>query len=164
VAVREGTVVTVAQGLVAALDADMRRPWWDGIRGMWRGLNIMGIAPDLPWRPDLWSEPAPRAPYPAVADEERVIVAGLRGDVRAYALRSGELLWERRGAAISAAPVLTADGLLLAGRGSLTLLDPADGSELRRVELAGVTPLDLIVTQQATYLLTESGRLLALRP
>lgn len=163
VAVVDQTVVAVSDGQVAALDVAMRRPWWDGIRPAWRVFHIMGAAPQLPWRPDLWSMQAPREPYAAVVAGGRVIVAGGRGDVFAVSSRGGELLWRLSMSPVTAAPLLTAEGLLLPIANAIVVIDPSSGDELRRIPMDGITALDIVVTDGGTYVRTASGSIVAFR-
>lgn len=163
VAVVDQTVVAVSEGQVAAFDVNMRRPWWDGIRPAWRIFHIMGAAPQPPWRPDLWSMRAPPEPYAAVIAAGRVIVAGGRGDVFAVSSRSGELLWRLSTSPVTAAPVLTADGLLLPVANAIVVIDPSSGDELRRIPLDGLTAREIVVTEGGTYVRTASGSVVAFR-
>lgn len=163
VAVVDRTVVAVSEGQVAAFDVGMQRPWWDGIRPAWRVFHIMGAAPQLPWRPDLWSMRAPREPYAPVVAAGRVIVAGGRGDVFAVSSRDGELLWRLSTSPVTAAPVLTADGLLVALANAIVVIDPSSGDELRRIPLDGLTAREIVVTDGGTYIRTASGSVVAFR-
>ncbi len=163
VAVVDQTVVAVSDGQVAAFDVAMRRPWWDGIRPAWRVFHIMGAAPQPPWRPDLWSMRAPREPYAAAVAGGRVIVAGGRGDVFAVSSRGGELLWRLSMSPVTAAPLLTADGLLLPIANAIVVVDPSSGDELRRIPMDGVTAHEIVVTDGGTYVRTASGSIVAFR-
>lgn len=163
VAVVQGTVVASSSGLVAAIDSGMTRPWWDGIRPAWQIFHVMGAAPAPPWNPELWSANAPRDAYPVAVGDGRVIVAGAYGTVRAYALRSGTLLWELRLPPITAPPVLVAGGVLLAGRNSITVIATADGAELTRRTFDGLTPTQVVVTESGVFVVDNGGRIAALR-
>jgi outer membrane protein assembly factor BamB len=163
VAVVQATIVASSSGLVVAIDSDMTRPWWDGVRPAWQALNWMGAAPAPPWNPELWSADAPRNAYPAVVGEEQVIVAGRPGTVRAYALRSGTLRWERRMPPVSAPPVIVDGGVLLAGRNSITIIDSADGMDVTRRTLDSLTPTQVVVSDSGVFVVGERGRIVALR-
>jgi hypothetical protein len=166
VAVAGRTVVAVSEGQVAAFDTGMRRPWWDGVRPAWRVFHIMGAAPEPPWRPDLWSMRAPRRAYPAVVAGGLVIVAGSNGEVFAVSARRGDVVWRQRisdAAGITAAPLLTADGLLVPQAGVIAVLDPATGDELRRLSLGDAVAREVLVTATGVYVLTASGTVMMFR-
>ncbi len=59
--------------------------------------------------------------------------------------------------------MLTADGLLTVQDDALVLIDPTDGSELRRRDFPSGGLRDAIVTSHGTYLVEDNGTLTALR-
>jgi outer membrane protein assembly factor BamB len=126
----------------------------------------MGAAPEPPWRPDLWSMRAPRRAYPAVVAGGLVIVAGSNGEVFAVSARRGDVVWRQRisdAAGITAAPLLTADGLLVPQAGVIAVLDPATGDELRRLSLGDAVAREVLVTATGVYVLTASGTVMMFR-
>ena len=62
-----------------------------------------------------------------------------------------------------AAPLLTAEGLLLPIANAIVVIDPSSGDELRRIPMDGVTAREIVVTDGGTYVRTASGSIVAFR-
>ena len=92
---------------------------------------------------------------------ERVFIANSTGSVRAFDVESGERLWERSGAQLTSGPILVGTGLLLVERHSLVLIDVVSGIEAGRHPFPDVTLEEVLVTEGASYVLTEAGAVLA---
>lgn len=175
-AVEGDRIFAFSPGFGAAFDVDARLPWWEGIRGFWNRLWLINAAPRPPAHPADWvsAQPPTDAPpsvasstlYPITVDGGLVIAADSLGLVRAFDASDGSLRWERRFDSIHSPPTATGDGLLLALRDGVVLLDPATGEELRRRDLP---PLELrdrrwtVVVDGALFLVDERGGVLALR-
>ena len=160
----EGTVVAQSSSIVISIDSHSMRPWWEGLRRVWRVLNIWDLAPVPPPPPHNWVLQPPRNAFPIVVDPEHAILASPDGVVLSYGLRDGGLRWEQSIQAIAGAPARTRGGLLIPHADALTLLDAASGQELwSRVLEAGLQLRSLTVTAGGAYVVTDSDELLALR-
>ncbi|MPZ99234.1 MAG: PQQ-binding-like beta-propeller repeat protein [Dehalococcoidia bacterium] len=160
----DGEVFTVSERFAASLEVDSRRPSWEGMRAVWNQFWIWGMAPEVPPPPSRWTAPDPPVDgYPGALSDTRLLVTGAGGHVDAFERATGERAWTVDGPEVVAPPILTADGLLLAHPGSLSLLDPANGQVLLERPIEGVTLRGVAVTDHGTYLATSDGRLLALR-
>ena len=163
VAAADGVVYGLTPRTLVAIDIDSRRPWWEGLRGAWTWMHAYGMAPSVPAPPRDWSARPPTNPFPAVVAPHAVIVAGARGDVRAYSREGGDELWRASLGTLVGPPVLTADGLLLAQDRALVLLDASDGRELDRREFPSGGLREAVVTSHGTYVVLVNGSLIALR-
>ncbi|MPZ99959.1 MAG: PQQ-binding-like beta-propeller repeat protein [Dehalococcoidia bacterium] len=161
VSLADGVIIAITSSELTAIDVEMRRPWYDGIRGAWQLGHIMGIAPEPTWRPDLWSQPAPSGVLGAAVDDGRLIVAG-EGELRSFDVTSGDLHWQRRVEGILGPPVLTPLGLLVPQRGELVLYDPATGETLASRDLDGEAS-EVVVVDGGVVLVGNSGEVSVLR-
>lgn len=160
----DGLVYGISHRLVAAIDPDSSRPWWDGVRGAWSQFWIWGMAPEVPPPPHKWARGNPPSTILAPAvDGERVYMAGRRGDVRALDQATGQTLWEREGGAYVDGPISTATGLLLADDDTLVLLDAETGAELATRSFDGGSIMRVTPTDHGTYVAIDDGSILALR-
>ena len=155
-------VVAMSAKSILGLGLDGSTPWWEGIRGLWTSLHLHEMAPAVP-QPYRWAMPAKGDAFAPVLTADRVFIASAGGSVQALDLASGGLLWEIESAPLAAAPLLTASGLLVVEREALVLLDPDTGAELSRRELPGIALRSVTVVDGATFLVTETDELLALR-
>lgn len=162
IAISDGDVLAVFGRSATLFHASARRPWWDGFRGVWFRFHLIGMAPALPPPPTVWDVTSlPKTTMAAAMGRDVVVVASPEGTVTALARADGAGVWTAKTNRLVAAPILTADGVLLAEEGRLLLLDPATGQQRaeRRVDgLRGATP-----TEGATYLATAAGDVIALR-
>ena len=156
VAIIEDRIIVTANGQTLAIDEDMRRPWWDPIRPAWEFLHIVGAAPNPPWRPDLWTVALPANAYPAVVTSDVVTIATPSGALRAYDLQTGILRWESESEPVSAAPLGTPRGLLIAGLDTLRLLNSEGGTELSRISL-DESPSSVVVVEWGAVVLSPGG-------
>lgn len=163
-----GAVFELSPQLLAAVEEDSRRPWWDPVRVVWFNLDLMGLAPRTPPPPTRWvalnpPEAALRAgfratwplPHPPALDGERAYISWPRGAARALDLTSGAVAWERIVEPAAAPPYVTASGLLWLGKGALILLDPRTGAERARRAFPGAELRDLAIAAQSTLLATD---------
>lgn len=157
------TVIAASDRQLVAFDANSGLPWWDGIRDWWFRLHVYAGFPALPAPPNLWVQRTRCELLAPVVTAERVVAACEEGTVRSHLLETGEVLWERELGGLTADPILTARGLLLATPDGLLLLDPEDGDEVDRRPLDGRAVRELAVTSDAVYILTEDGEIVALR-
>lgn len=168
-----GRVISISPNFANAVDPDSQLPWWDGMRVVWGQLWLWGFLPEPP-RPDVeWvTRDPPSDAHPNVAQAEMflsatdgavLVAANQNGLVRAYRSRDGTLAWELRLPDVTASPVFTAFGLLLSTSEGLTLRDPADGAELATHALPDPFRRELVVTDHGTYVVHDSGRVVALR-
>jgi len=145
VALGESMAVIATQGVAAAIDRAARRPWWSPLRPAWRWLHVLGAAPEPPWSPYLW-ETDHRGGYAPAISGRAVVLATRAGTVRAHDARAGAVLWERRGAGVTAAPLVAAEGVLVARGTTLELLDVASGEQRARRALdAAPAPVTEVV-------------------
>ena len=164
VAIADGTVYGLSRRLLVAVDADTTVPWHYAFRGAWLRLWAWDLAPRPPAPETRWVVAAPpRDAFPPVVLSDRLIVAGSAGELRGYALQTGEQLWSAELGPLVGPPVLTADGLLLLHDDALVLVDATDGSELGRRSFPAGGLRDAVVTSHGTYLVGEGGTLVALR-
>ena len=164
VAIAGGTVYGLSPRLLVAVDADTTVPWHYAFRGAWLRFRAWGLAPRPPAPETRWVVAAPpQDAFPPVVLTDRLIVAGAAGELRGYALQTGEQLWSADLGPLVGAPVLTADGLLLLHDDALVLVDATDGSELGRRSFPAGGLRDAVVTSHGTYLVGEGGTLMALR-
>ncbi len=167
-AFHQDTVVGLSARVVVAIEPGSRSPWWESRRNLWFTLDVMGVAPTIPPPPHRWItrmdpdrptggdfRPTWPEPHPFTFWDSMVYVSWPRGTLRAHDLRSGEVVWERSLDPITAAPVTTAAGLLMAVPGALVLLDPATGDEVVRRELAGGSLEDIVVTATGTVAVAD---------
>ena len=163
VAISGDRVFASSRGRLLVFDREIRRPWWDFVRGAWTWANVVGIAPAVPWHATLWGAATPGSSFAVTVSAERVFIANSTGSVRAFDVESGERLWERSGAQLRSGPIVVGTGLLLVERHSLVLLDAVSGVETGSLPFPDVTLDEVLVTEAATYVLTDAGALLAIR-
>jgi len=160
--------VALNERLMVAARHDEDQHWWEGVtvRLLWTDYHVRGLLPEPPLPRREWIVELPAPPYAPAADGTRVFVADTDGRVRAYRGADGTLLWEDAAAGATAAPVLTADGLLVPAGDELVLFDAGSGEELSRIDLPAAVNT-LIVTEGGTYAGTavgrDSGSVIALR-
>lgn len=158
-----GEVFAMYRGSSSAFRIDEQRPWWEVWRAAWTQAWIIGWAPSPTPPPTLWAAGA--TPYEvagAAMGEDRVFVAGREGELVAIARDSGAEAWETRTLVATTGPVVASDGLLLTHREALTLVDPADGREIRR-RMFETPVLQSTVTAAGTYLALLDGTVVMLR-
>jgi outer membrane protein assembly factor BamB len=163
IALEGNTVYALSHRVFVSLEADSRRPWWDGLRRAWLHLHLWGLAPEVPPIPRNWVRlRPPREHFQPAIGAELVFVAGARGSVAAYHKADGTLSWTREIGRGTAPPTLTSTGLLVSAGRALILLDPASGSEIGRQEMETAVG-SVAVVRHATYVALADGTLLALR-
>jgi outer membrane protein assembly factor BamB len=156
-------VVALSDRQIVGFDSLAGLPWWDGTRDWWFRLRVYVGLPGVPSPPNRWVQQVHCEALAPVLHHDLVILACEEGNVRAFALSTGEQLWTQQLERLVAGPVLTASGLLLATEQGLALLDPGTGEEFGRRELSEWPIHDMIVTSDAIYLLTIRHQLVALR-
>lgn len=162
IAVRDGEVLAVYGRNATMFHTSSRRPWWDGIRGVWFRFHLIGMAPAVPAAPALWDVTSlPKTTMAAAVGRDVAVVTSPDGAVAALGRADGKPVWTAKTNQLAAAPIVTADGVLFTEEGRLLLLDIATGRQRaeRKVEgLRGATP-----AEAATYLTTGAGDIIALR-
>ena len=164
ISVADDTIYSVSTRFGAAIEVDSRRPWWEGSRAVWNQFWLWGMAPSVPPPPALWvtSRP-PRDGYPVAVGDDRLLLAGPEGDVRALDRVSGEELWRVAVDPIVAAPLVTPEGLLLMHASRLALYDVGSGEFVRDRAFEGSSLFDVVVTSHGTFVADAAGELIALR-
>ena len=154
--------------------ADIRgRPVID--RGVVVAMGSAGqiAAVDLRTGQRVWERSIGGSQTPWVAGRFLFVVAG-SADVAAIGRDNGKIKWvtpltqyfdeKRRRPELWAGPVLAGDRLLVAGTtGDLLAVSPYTGEILGKLDVRGPVRLAPIVANRTIYVLTESGRLIALR-
>jgi outer membrane protein assembly factor BamB len=165
IVIADDTVYSLSARFGAAIDIESRRPWWEGLRKYWNQLWVWGMAKEPPPPPSLWvTRRPPRDGFPVAVAPDRLLVGGAGGDLRALSRDDGAPLWQVRTPAILDAPVLAADGLLVAHEHSIALYDPGDGQRRAERAIPGDANLaSVIVTGYGAFTLAADGRLTALR-
>lgn len=172
VAIRDGEVVALYGRNASAFDASLRRPWWDRlvdasiggetVRTFWFRFYIYGMAPPVPQEPTIWDVTSlPRRTVAAAVGQDAVVVTSPDGTVTALGRRDGKSLWTGKAGRLVAAPILTADGVLLTGENRLLLLDSVTGQQRAERKVDGLRAA--IPAEGATYFTTDAGDLVALR-
>lgn len=160
VAITGDVAYVVTAGETAAISLTASRPWWDAVRGLWVNLYVNGLAPEPSPVPFIWLiRHGVHEAFAPVIEESTVIVADRSGTIRAHDRASGAVRWSTGGAGISAAPVLTARGLLVARGGELSLLNPQSGSLIaKRTTGAEDDPIvQVIPTDAGVFSFTAAG-------
>ena len=159
----EGGDVLAVYGRNATLfDVTSGRPWWDGLRTAWFRFHLIGMAPAVPPLPTVWDVTSlPRATLAAAFTRDAAVVASPDGAVTALSRSDGTARWTAKLSRLAAAPVVTADGVLLVEEGRLVLLDAASGQPRAERKAAGVR--SVAPTEAATYVATSAGDVIALR-
>lgn len=158
------SILAQSRAIIVSLDSHSLRPWWEGMRRVWRVFNIWNFAPPPPPPPHNWVVDPPSRAFPLTANDERLLVASHGGIVRSYWLADGDLTWEQSLPAITAAPVLTPDGLIVAHGEELSLLDPKTGLQLQSRTLGdGLVVKRITTSSSGTYIVTDSNDIVALR-
>ena len=156
-------VIALSDSAIVSLDVRAKRPWWEGVRGVWARLYVWGLAPAVPAPPSRWRlfvEPDSRGVAIAVSC---IHVSWASGALSCYDPDTGATLWEGRGGPGVAPPTLTGSGLLVAERHALTLLDPLSGIELGRRAMPFSPLQSVVATDDALLLATDKQELLLLR-
>lgn len=172
VAIRDGEVVALYGRNASAFDASLRRPWWDRlvdmsiggetVRTFWFRFYVYGMAPPVPLEPTIWDVTSlPRRTLAAAVGQDVVVVASPDGTVIALGRRDGKSVWKAKANRLLAAPIITADGVLLTEEKRLLLLDPATGEQRAERNVEGLRAA--VPDVAATYLVTDAGDLIALR-
>lgn len=152
----DGNVLAMtAESGVFAIDITQRRPWWEGVRRAWEFFHLVGLGPESPWRPFLFSTRGARNNTPVVAANGVLYAADRGGELRAFESTTGNLLWTAPGP-VTAPVTLTASGLLVPTARGLLLLDPATGA------VSAERPLPepvryTVVTEDSLYAISESS-------
>lgn len=166
-------LVSVSANFIAAVDPSARNPWWWGARGVWFDLWVWGLAPEPPragleWLHDL--RPKQRNPqdsipevFPPALGNGLAVVATDQGIVRAFDLATGEERWNIEAGAVTGAPVITPEGLMLPQRDALTLRSLTDGAEVSRLSLPSTARRALVVTSNGGFLVDRQGQVTAFR-
>ena len=97
----------------------------------------------------------------AAVGQDAVIVTSPDGAVTALGRRDGKSLWTAKAGRLVAAPILTADDVLLTEENRLLLLDSATGQQRAERKVEGLRAA--IPAEGATYFTTNAGDLVALR-
>lgn len=162
IAIRDGEVLAVYGRNATMFDASSRRPWWDGLRGVWFRFHLNGMAPAVPPPPTVWDVTSlPRRTLAAALGQDMAVVASPDGAVTALGRTDGKPVWTAKTNRLVAAPIVTADGVLFTEANRLLLLDAATGQQHaeRKIDgLLGATP-----SGAATYVATAAGDVVALR-
>jgi len=172
VTIRDGEVLALYGRRASAFEAAARRPWWDRlvdaslggetIRTFWFRFYLYGLAPAVPPEPTIWIVTSlPKRTMAAAVGQDLAVVASPDGVMTALRRRDGESLWTAKAGQLVAAPILTADGVLLAEESRLLLLDSATGQQRAERKVEGLRAA--IPAQDAMYFTTNAGDLVALR-
>ena len=160
-------------GPVAAMTDIRGRPVIDRDRAIAIGSAGQIAAIDLRSGTRIWERQIAGAQTPWVAGEQVYIVSG-NAEVICLNRDNGKIRWvtplsayrdeKRRDAILWAGPVLAGDRLLIAGTtGELLSLSPYDGRPLGKLSLGGPVMIAPVIADRTAYLLTDGGRLIALR-
>lgn len=159
-----GEVFAVYRGTASAFDVTSRRPWWERFRAAWSQAWIIGWAPSPTAPPTIWfGGDAPRESLPAVLAEDRLLIAGRAGELVALSRATGETLWSTTTAPVVAPPLLAADGLLLAHRNSLSLVDPTTGDTILERPFPDLVLTRIMVTAHGLFIGAADGTVRLLR-
>lgn len=154
--------------------ADIRgRPVID--RGRVLGIGTAGQigAFDLRSGARLWDKPIAGSGTPWVAGRWVFIISG-NNEIVCLNRDDGKIRWvtpltfytdqKRRKTAIWVGPVLAGDRLLIGGgNGDLLAISPYDGQPIGKVSVGSAVLLAPVIADRTIYVLTDSGRLIALR-
>ena len=162
VAASAGAVAAATDRRLVVYDEAEELPWWEGLRGAWAWADLWGMAPDVPVQPHRWTATTNCPPLAPVLGTQEVILACADGRVRAFELADGRIRWERTGAPLVQAPILTRSGLLLVEPAAIVLLDPDSGELLERHQLGLAAITHAVVTDGGVYIVS-GGELVALR-
>jgi outer membrane protein assembly factor BamB len=133
------------------------------MRAVWFQFQIWKMAPSVPPPPALWAtRRPPEDGFPMALDADRLYLANAAGDVRAYNRASGELAWEIETPAVVAAPIIAADRVVIAHRGSIASYEPATGQLIEERVFDGTAVNDAIVTSAGVFAIQEDGTVTAL--
>lgn len=154
----DGEVFAIYRGTASAFDVTSQRPWWERFRAAWSQAWVIGWAPPPTAPPTIWfGGDAPRESLPAVLGEDRILIAGRAGELVALSRATGETLWSTTTAVAVAPPVLATDGLLLAHRNGLSLVDPATGDTILERPLPDVVLTRIMVTTHGLFIGAADG-------
>ncbi len=163
IAASDGIIYTASNRLLAAYDIDSRRPWWEGMRAVWFQFEIWQMAPSVPPPPAVWATRFPLDDgYPMALDGTNIYLANAAGEVAAFSRETGEPAWETTTPAVVTAPIVTADGLLIARTDALALHDPATGTLLDERPIEGAPIEDVVVTNAGIFVFQNDGTVTAL--
>jgi outer membrane protein assembly factor BamB len=160
-------------GPVAAMTDIRGRPVIDRDRAIAIGSAGQIAAIDLRTGARLWEKQIAGAQTPWVAGEVVFIISG-NAEVICLNRDNGKVRWvtpltaykdeKKRYPNIWAGPVLAGDRLLIAGStGELLSLSPYDGRPLGKVDMRSPVLIAPVIADRTAYVLTDSGRLVALR-
>ena len=170
------SLVTQRRGGAQSLSAlsDIRgRPVID--RGKVLSIGSAGqvAAFDLRSGARLWDRPISGSGTPWVAGRWVFIISG-NNEIVCLEREDGKVRWvtpltfyrdeKRRKTAIWVGPVLAGDRLLIGGgNGDLLAISPYDGQPIGKISVGSPVLLAPVIADRTIYVLTDSGRLIALR-
>jgi outer membrane protein assembly factor BamB len=158
-----GSVYTASNRFLAAYRIDSRRPWWEGIRAVWLQFEIWKMAPSVPPAPAEWTAlRPPEDGYPLALGPGRLYLANPDGDLRAYDRATGDLAWTAELPPIVAAPILTADGLLIVHPDRIATYNPATGDLLQERPIEGARLAGVVPTAAGLFIVDNDGLVTAL--
>ncbi|QQS12936.1 MAG: PQQ-binding-like beta-propeller repeat protein [Rhodospirillales bacterium] len=161
-------------GAVAALTDIRSRPVIDGDRAIAIGSAGQIAAVDLRSGTRLWDRQIAGAQTPWVAGGFIFIISGA-AEVICLNREDGKIRWvtpltafkdekKKKDPLLWSGPVLAGDRLLVAGsNGELLSLSPYDGKPLGKIVIGSPVLIAPIVADRTAYVLTDSGRLIAIR-
>lgn len=161
-----------AQSL-AALSDIRGRPVIDRGRVLAIGSAGQVGAFDLRSGARLWDKPIAGSGTPWVAGRWMFIISG-NNEIVCLSREDGKVRWvtpltlytdeKRRRTAIWVGPVLAGDRLLIGGgTGELLAISPYDGQPIGKVSVGSPVMLAPVIADRMIFVLTDSGRLIALR-
>ena len=121
----------------------------------------------------IWDKPIAGSGTPWVAGRFVFIIGG-NNEIVCLSRDDGTIRWvtpltyytdeKRRKTAIWVGPVLAGDRLLIGGgSGELLALSPYDGQPIGKVSVGSAVMMAPVIADRTIYVLTDSGRLVALR-
>ncbi|HEX2887164.1 PQQ-binding-like beta-propeller repeat protein [Vineibacter terrae] len=162
-----------ASGPVAAMVDIRGRPVIDRDRAIAMGSAGQIAAIDLRTGARIWEKQVSGAQTPWVAGSQVFVVSG-SAEVICLNRNDGKVAWvtpltafkdeKKREPVLWAGPVLAGDRLLLgSSTGELLSLSPYDGRPLGKIDLHSPIMIAPVVADRTVYVLTDHGRLIALR-
>ena len=122
----------------------------------------------------VWSQPIGSVFAPAVAGEY-IFVSGVEGQIVCMAANNGAVLWatqlrrfsnekKKSGRITYAGPIIASNQIIVASsKGELVALSPQTGEETARLKLGAPVFLEPIAVGDKLIILTDEGRLIAVR-
>lgn len=161
------------RGPVAAMTDIRGRPVIDRDRAIAIGSAGQIAAIDLNSGTRIWEKQIAGAQTPWVAGSQVYVVSG-SAEVICLNREDGKIRWvtpltaykdeKKRELVLWAGPVLAGDRLLVASStGELVSLSPYDGKPLGKLDLRDPILIAPVIADRTVYILTDSGRLIALR-